>query len=835
MNDPDEPLGQSPPSEDGKSPPIRLAVFEVGAEQKRHLATVTLRKAEGTAWKLEAAGPSDASVEQLRPFLERFTETRRALTEDPAKHPETSPGDALADMLTAEGFIVEKLPAGDHQINFQIDLKTGKVVGTHAAMHALATSDDGLGRRVFEAIAGGLSKFADELADEIDKRLAENDVGGAVAAIKRGLDHGLFGLKLSSQLLDSLIRIDVSGLSAPDRRTVRDGRLLTAQQLRRFDMAGLEADRILAEDTGTFNPEQIATLKMTGAVGTLARGHRETALTALRGLLKEPSHLKAEGRGWAWRNVSFVLPDDDPEARLAAQYSSDAFLEAGNKTEASVSLMRLVNILMRHDPAEAVKKLNDMIAVLDKEGLNDRHIRGAALHARANRLSRLNRHADAFRDAAEAVELQRGLLGAESEFISSLHLACIEARLVGETDKADAFAVEATKLTEELKIPHFQLAERVGALANAFDAKAAEDLLRDAEAAKNLEIISAVGILQAEMDTPLTDAQRLERLEEIYTRLTSAHGRRPTLHPLSVAIARRLVAMGELRRAVEWYQKIVARSPYDTSASAELVNTLWKMKEWGEAAMFLKKQLGLFGENPVMLFAYGRSLFESGEFSGAITALTRSLALGEKNENLKAQTVKLRDRALELGGTLLPPPPPKPATSPITTDEFKEALDAFGHAMSAMHRMDFWNKMKGSKRDWVERPERRAKAYLLIYLQAKFGERVELFDEITAGAGRLDIYIKLMGGLSIIIEIKMCGGRYSSAYAADGEYQITHYMENKGTNLGYLVVFDARTRKFKTPLVSGASGHYTVIQQFLDVRPEVKPRGGTARRKRQKR
>ena len=150
------------------------------------------------------------------------------------------------------------------------------------------------------------------------------------------------------------------------------------------------------------------------------------------------------------------------------------------------------------------------------------------------------------------------------------------------------------------------------------------------------------------MDTPLTDAQRLERLEEIYTRLTSAHGRRPTLHPLSLAIARRLVAMGELRRAVEWYQKIVARNPYDTSASAELVNTLWKMKEWGEAAMFIKKQLGLLGENPVMLFAYGRSLFKSGEFSGAISALTRSLALGEKNENLKApngQATRSRSRA----------------------------------------------------------------------------------------------------------------------------------------------------------------------------------------------
>ena len=306
---------------------------------------MTLRKAEGVAWKLEATGPSEL---RLRALLERFTETRRALTEDPAKHPETSPGDALADMLTAEGFIVEKLPAGDHQINFQIDLKTGKVVGTHAAMHALATSDDGLGRRVFEAIAGGLSKFADELADEIDKRLAENDVDGAVAAIKRGLDHGLFGLPLSKRLLDSLTRIDVSGLSVPDRRPVRDGRLIAAQQLRRFRHCGSEADDILAEDTGTFDAEQIATLKMTAALGTLARGHRETALTSLRGLLKEPSHLNAEGRGWAWRNISNILPGDDPEARRAAQYSSDAFLEAGDKTEAGKSLMRLANILLRH-------------------------------------------------------------------------------------------------------------------------------------------------------------------------------------------------------------------------------------------------------------------------------------------------------------------------------------------------------------------------------------------------------------------------------------------------------------------------------------------------------
>jgi hypothetical protein len=213
-------------------------------------------------------------------------------------------------MLMAGGFTVERLPAGDQQINFQIDLKTGKAVGTHAPMHALAASDDGIGRRVFEAIAGSLSKFADELADEIDKRLADNDVHGAVAAINRALAQGLFGLPLSERLLDALMRIGVSDLSVPDRRNVRDSRLIAPQQLGKFDVAGLEADHILAEDTGTLNLEQTAALKMTAALGALKRGNRETALTTWRSLLRDPSHLNAEGRGWAWRNISSVLPDD---------------------------------------------------------------------------------------------------------------------------------------------------------------------------------------------------------------------------------------------------------------------------------------------------------------------------------------------------------------------------------------------------------------------------------------------------------------------------------------------------------------------------------------------
>ena len=482
----------------------------------------------------------------------------------------------------------------------------------------------------------------------------------------------------------------------------------------------------------------------------------------------------------AWRNISGILPKDDPEARRAARYSSDAFLEAGNKVEAGKSLMRVADILMRTDPAEAVKKLDEMIDVLDKQGLNDRHIRGAALHARANRLAKLYRHADAFRDATAAVELQRGLMGAEATFISSLYLASIEAGLVGEADKASAFAAEAAKLTEELKIPHFLLAERVTALVKAFDPKVAEDLLRDAETARNLEIIAGVRVLQATLDTSLTPVQRLTLLEETYRMVSEAPGQRPLLHTIMHGVARQLAAMDELPRAVEWFRRTLADDPLDMQVSGELLNCLWKMEKWGEAAIFVRTQLDLVGEKPEILFAYGKSLFKSGDMSKAVTALTKSLKLAGGDANLQKQATELREKALEAGGTVLPPVPERSANDPVTREEFERALDDFAGFIKARKRMEFWAKRDGEERKWVSSPERLAQNLLHTFLQARFRENVEVFDELAAGAGRIDLYVKLSGGLSIIVELKMCGSPgYSAPYAASGEEQIIHYMDNK--------------------------------------------------------
>jgi len=109
----------------------------------------------------------------------------------------------------------------------------------------------------------------------------------------------------------------------------------------------------------------------------------------------------------------------------------------------------------------------------------------------------------------------------------------------------------------------------------------------------------------------------------------------------------------------------------------------------------------------------------------------------------------------------------------------------------------------------------------------------------VAGAGRIDLYVKLVGNISVVVEIKMCGLGYSSRYAASGEPQITHYMKNRNTNLGYLLVFDGRTTSNGKRVLSKRSGRETILEFSVDVSPELKPpakarklkrKAGTARR-----
>lgn len=145
-----------------------------------------------------------------------------------------------------------------------------------------------------------------------------------------------------------------------------------------------------------------------------------------------------------------------------------------------------------------------------------------------------------------------------------------------------------------------------------------------------------------------------------------------------------------------------------------------------------------------------------------------------------------------------------------------ECLDDFSFFIQSEARMSFWQTRAG-KRKWIEFPERFAKLLLRTYLAGRYGRTVETFDEVATGAGRIDVYIVSPQGEKAIIELKMCGNRYSSQYAERGLVQLKHYMENKNVDDGYLLVFDSRQLDFSKGFGLIGKG---ISTKFIDVRSE---------------
>ncbi|MGR1218255.1 hypothetical protein ACUYGA_15425 [Metapseudomonas otitidis] len=138
--------------------------------------------------------------------------------------------------------------------------------------------------------------------------------------------------------------------------------------------------------------------------------------------------------------------------------------------------------------------------------------------------------------------------------------------------------------------------------------------------------------------------------------------------------------------------------------------------------------------------------------------------------------------------------------------------------------MHFWYQDKESKDyKWVSKPEELAKQMLITFLNGKFGKgEMEILQEPRAGAGFIDLYAILPGGLRVVVELKMCGGGYTSTYAISGEGQIIHYQNNRNTNLGYLVVLDGRMRDFGMGFKKLQTiNTHTIYSVAVDMRPKI--------------
>jgi tetratricopeptide (TPR) repeat protein len=800
----------------------RVVILEPSTAQKAEICRLDLIKTPPDLWEIQIQGEGP-KVAEVRHAIEAHAAAsgKTPIGPEAATQFQMERWAQMLEGLRSKGFVVKPLPDADHQFSMTIDLSSGRFLSSTDALHEFAGPSEALTKGMAEAISEVFIKPVAILTRRIQEALSRGNVNDAVSVVKEARDKGTLAYPPSPDLLKALSSINVANLDPEDRRSVREARLVVSGQLGSWDQTGLEADALLAEHKKDLTAEQIVDLRLASATGALKRGHTESGLVAINELLGAEGALPAEKRGWCWRNVSLVLEPNEPEARVAARQSVDAFLQAGNKKEAARSLVRLSDCLLFGKPEDSIRALDEMFALAAREGLDDRDLGSAAKHIRAIRLAELGKHEEAFDDAMAAVELRRGINGLETQLANSLYLASIQKQKLGQEDEADRLEAEADALSQSNPDPQHRFAIEVTELFNNFDRAKANDLSKRAKAANAIEIVASVNIAIAELDPMLDGSARIGLLERTLDELNAADAPDRAKEPARFALAMQLENSGHRGRAEGWYRTILAANPNTFPVRDRLIQCLWNQEKWGQAAELLSNEINRFGKSPGLLFALGKSLVEAGDFTKAVPLLTETMALAEEPE-LKELAREMRERALDAGGTVPPPRPEPAAIAPVTYEELESALADFSKFISAGKRMAFWLN-ENYEHKWVPNPERRGKDFLHTFLKATFRDRIDVFEEIGAGAGRIDLYLKFGNGLAAVVELKMCGKGYSSTYAASGEEQIIHYLENKDTNHGYLVVFDARANDFgKALLKTPATGKFTIGERFIDLRPQVK-------------
>lgn len=729
---------------------------------------------------------------------------------------------ALRSKYEADGYLVKDLPAGDFQVTAVLDLDTGRVVGRQQAMHDVVPLDAEIAKRVSQAVQEALQSGPGNLAAEVNRLIDIGDNFGAAIAVLDGRSNlGFFGV-LHQTLFEALQRINVQELPSQLGREIRACRMAVAAHVQRFDDAEIDAQAILdAADFEKF--EDSVSFTNVVAYACFKRGEIETAIGMWKGLLLSKNEIYAADRGWICRNLANALPKTSPEAVRAARRSVDAFIEAGKKRDAATSMLLLSKLLEFEGPARAIKQLNNMLDLIEVNGLMEDTLRSSIFHSLAVQFLNLRSFRSGLDAALEAVRLIRGISGAEKDLIASLNLAsaladnCSDVKLSKELDS------EAIGLEKSGAVERYILARRIQKLFGEYDADEAEDLRIALNEFGDLELISVCGVAIAVCDPDLSGTVRLRKLESVVVKLTNAGARPEAKHPAMFAIVQVLRKEGWLDRAALMLRKILADQPLNLNARDTLLQVLWDEEAWGDAAIFAKEQIALHGELPGILWAYGKSLLEAGDFNGALSVFMRALNIVDSDNPIRAAILECREKALALGATLPTITSRGGEVGPILKEELQQAFEQFSRFISGDKRMTFWRRpeIKGEHK-WVSHPEKRAQDLFHTFLKARFLDRISIFEELDTGAGRLDVYLKMDGGLAVIVELKMCGSGYSSTYAAEGEDQIQHYMSNRSSSIGYLLVLDARVKNNGGGLISNLSrASNTIYEIFIDMRPRV--------------
>lgn len=229
----------------------RAIVLDSDPAQKSVICRLDLTRTLPDLWQIQIQGDG-ATVIEVRLLIEAHPVIGESAPNEPeaVADLQLKRWEDLLDVLRANGFEVVPLPESDHRFTMSVDLSSGRLLSSVDAMHELAGANDVMAKGIADAIAKVFTEPAATLAREIEESLSQDNVNGAVRAIRDARDRGTLAFPPSAALLKAVTAIDVAALNNEDRRLVRDARLFISGSLGAWDVTGTEADALLAEDQG---------------------------------------------------------------------------------------------------------------------------------------------------------------------------------------------------------------------------------------------------------------------------------------------------------------------------------------------------------------------------------------------------------------------------------------------------------------------------------------------------------------------------------------------------------------------------------------------------------
>lgn len=641
-----------------------------------------------------------------------------------------------------------------------------------------------IARKIHESLQGIPSKIAHDTLAETKKKIEEGLHAEAINLLK---ENSFFIVQLKDKrILEIIESIDSTNLD----KKIRKSHLLLclgyASVIGELKEVIKYIELLESEFSDDLDNNYLEAFILERARYAKEEGKRNLAVIHYQELLKR-ENVQPMNSAIAYQGLADLATSNEDSIRYH-RLSADKFLEAGQKKDAITNLLLLSKLQAKQSPTSALEILETCLKLADSDDLLERHGKAQLLQDKATYLYKLGQKSEALKTIEEASILDKGVFGAEINLHSSYRMAAQYALELGFQDKAESYTQLAIDIGSTINDELFNLQNKVADYYDKHD-QLSKKLLNEVLAFGNSSLIGMV-LLKESINPSNSITNSIELLDSALQSLEKKDDRDilDLVHFYFGVIYKK---QGLDTNAEISFQKSLDANPYNYPAANNLAALYMETEQWEKACTFFSSRIRLLGELPNICFLYGKALYKQHSYLEALEYFNKANPDVEGLQQLKEDCYTNIPKGMVT--TSFKPE----VVVHVTSDIMLAALKEFSTVVSAKNRMYFWQSDNKGGHKWKNNPEEIGKQLLIAFLSAKFGQNnIEILQEQRAGAGFIDLYLLLAGGLKVVVELKMCGAPYSSNYAISGKDQIIHYQNNTGSNLGYLVVFDSRKRDF---------------------------------------